>query len=86
MSDNPVSFASRIDKMNISEKLSKIQEAVAQFSGFSAVVSSNDLVIVRNKKNQICAHVTASGVEQKFAGQQNLCGSLVRNAINAAIQ
>ena len=72
--------------MNVSEKLSKIQTAIAQFSGFSAVSASNDLVIVRNKKNEICAHVTAAGVEQKYAGQKNLCGSLVRNAINSAIQ
>ena len=71
--------------MNISEKLSKIQDAVAQF-GFRAVVASNDLVIVRNKKSAICAHVTAAGVEQKYAGQKNLCGARVLNAITAAIQ
>ena len=71
-------------KTNISEKLGKIQEAVAQF-GFSAVAASNDLVIVRNRKNEICANVTAAGVEQKYAGVKNLCGALVRNAINTAL-
>lgn len=71
--------------MNISDKISKIQEAVSQF-GFSAVVASNDLVIIRNKKGQDCANVTKTGVEQKYAGAKNLCGSLVRNAINSAIQ
>jgi hypothetical protein len=74
-----------MNKMNISDKISKIQEAVAQF-GFSAVVASNDLVIVRTKKGQDCANVTTTGVEQKYAGAKNLCGALVRNAINSAIQ
>ncbi len=69
--------------MNVSDKISKIQEAVAQF-GFSAVVASNDLIVVRNRKGQNCAHVTSNGVEQKFAGAKNLCGALVRNAINRA--
>jgi len=71
--------------MNISDKISKIQEAVAQF-GFSAVVASNDLVIVRNNKGQDCANVTTTGVERKYAGAKTLCGALVRNAINSAIQ
>jgi hypothetical protein len=71
--------------MNISDKISKVQDAVAQF-GFSAVVATNDLIIVRNKKSEICANVTAAGVEQKYAGAKNLCGALVRNAINSAIQ
>lgn len=73
------------DNMNISDKISKIQEAVAQF-GFSAAVASNDLVVVRNKKGQVCANATSRGVEQKYSGAKNLCGALVRNAINAAIQ
>jgi hypothetical protein len=70
---------------NISDKLSKIQQAVSQF-GFSAVAASNDLVVVRTNKGLDCANVTAAGVEQKYAGKKNLCGALVRNAINAAIQ
>lgn len=71
-------------KINISDKLPQIQNAIAQFK-FSAVAASNDLVIVRNAKNEICANVTTNGVEQKYAGQKNLCGALVRNAINSAI-
>lgn len=70
--------------MNISDNLSKIQDAVAQF-GFTAVAASNDLVIVRNRKNEICANVTANGVEQKYAGAKNLCGALVRNAIKSVL-
>ena len=70
--------------MNISDKIAKIQESVNQF-GFTATVASNDLVLVKNKKGLICANVTAAGVEQKYAGAKNLCGALVRNAINAAI-
>jgi hypothetical protein len=68
----------------IADKISKVQEAVSQF-GFSAVIASNDLIVVRNGKGQDCAHVTANGVEQKFAGAKNLCGALVRNAINRAL-
>ena len=71
--------------MNISEKISEIQFAVSQF-GFNAVVVSNNLVIVRNGKNVTCAHVTAAGVEQKYSGAKNLCGALIRNAINAAVR
>ena len=70
--------------MNISDKISQIQAAVAQF-GFTASVASNEMVIIRNKKAQIVASVTDSGVEQKYAGAKNLCGALVRNAIKAAI-
>ncbi len=73
------------DNMNISEKLGAIQGAITQF-GFSAVAASNDLVIIRNKKGLNCANVTANGVEQKYNGAKNLCGALVRNAINSAIQ
>lgn len=73
------------DPRLISDKISQIQQAVSQF-GFSAVVASKDLVIVRNKKGQDCANVTATVVEQKYAGAKNLCGSLVRNAINSAIK
>ena len=71
-------------KMNISDKISKVQEAISQF-GFTATVASNDLIIVRTKKGLHCANVTANGVEQKYAGQKNLCGALARNAINAAL-
>ena len=70
---------------NISEQIGNIQSAVQQF-GFTATVASNDLVVIRNRKNQNCAHVTASGVEQKYAGSKNLCGALVRNAITSAIK
>ena len=70
-------------QINISDKIAKIQDAVLQF-GFSASVASNDLVIVKNKKGQICANVTIDGVEQKYAGAKNLCGALVRNAIKSA--
>lgn len=70
--------------MTISDKIAKIQESLNQF-GFAATVASNDLVIVKNKKGLICANVTAAGVEQKYAGAKNLCGSLVRNAINSAL-
>ena len=68
---------------NISDKISKVQDAVSQF-GFTATVASNDLIIVRTKKGLHCANVTANGVEQKYAGQKNLCGALARNAIAAA--
>jgi hypothetical protein len=68
----------------IAEKIANIQQAVAEFH-FSAVVASNDLIIVRNKKTQICAEVTDTGVIQKYIGGKNLCGSLVRNAIIRAI-
>jgi hypothetical protein len=70
--------------MNISDKIASIQQSIAQF-GFAASVASNDLVVIKNKKNQIVANVTAQGVEQKYAGAKNLCGALVRNAINSAI-
>lgn len=70
---------------NISDKISKIQEAVSQF-GFSASIASNDLVVIRNKKGQVAASVSENGVEQKYCGSKNLCGALVRNAINAAIR
>ncbi len=72
------------NEMNISEKITQIQQAVDKFS-FTASVASNDLVIVRNKKGRICANVTAAGCEQKYEGARNLCGSLVRNAIDAAL-
>ncbi len=72
--------------MNIADKLPAIQSSLAQFTGFSAVAASNELVIVRNNKNTVCAHVTVAGVEQKYAGAKNLCGSLVRNALVAAIK
>ena len=71
--------------MNISDKLPQVQAAVLQF-GFSAAAASNELVIVRNRKNQVCANVTTAGVEQKYAGAKNLCGALVRNAIIAVIR
>ena len=70
--------------MNISDKIASIQQAVSQF-GFAASVASNDLIVIKNKKNQIVASVTDQGVEQKYAGAKNLCGALVRNAINSAI-
>ena len=60
-----------------------IKTAVAKFS-FTADGSA-DQVIVKNKKGQIAAVVTAAGVEQKKQGQQNLCGALVRDAIKAAM-
>ena len=47
--------------------------------------ASNEMVIIRNKKGIIVANVTASGTEQKYAGSKNLCGALVRNAINSVI-
>lgn len=71
-------------KENISEKIGAVQGAVAQF-GFTATVASNELVIVRNGKGQLCARVTESGVEQVFAGAKNLCGALVRNAIKGVL-
>ena len=69
---------------NISESLAVIQSAVASF-GFSALASSNDLVIVKNRKGVTCAEVTCAGVVQKYSGSKNLCGALVRNAIAAVI-
>jgi len=81
--ESPKTMTTQIN-INISDKIAKIQDAVLQF-GFSASVASNDLVIVKNKKGQICANVTNDGVEQKYAGAKNLCGALVRNAINSAI-
>ena len=71
--------------MNISDKISAVQSAVSQF-GFSAAVASNDLIVVRNTKQIVAAHVTNSGVEQKYAGAKNQCGALVRNAIVAALR
>lgn len=71
-------------QINISDKISKIQAAVAQF-GFTASVASNEMVIIRNKKGIIVANVTDAGTEQKYAGSKNLCGALVRNAINSVI-
>lgn len=68
----------------MTEKLSKIQAAVSQF-GFAAEMDGAEKVVIRNKKKQICALVTSTGVEQKYAGAKNLCGALVRNAINSAI-
>jgi hypothetical protein len=68
----------------IAESISAIQAAVSQY-GFSAMVASSDLVIVRNSKNELVALVTTAGVEQKYRGAKNLCGSLVRNAITSAM-
>ena len=72
-------------KMSISDKIAAVQAAVEGF-GFSAVVASNDLIVVRTRKGVTCAEVTERGVEQKYAGSKNLCGSLVRNAIRGAIE
>ncbi len=60
-----------------------IKAAVAKFS-FTADGTAEQ-IIVKNKKGQIAAVVTPAGVEQKKLGQQNLCGSLVRDAIKAAM-
>ena len=64
--------------------LEKIQSAVSKYS-FTAA-SQGDAVIVKNKKGQTVARVTASGVEQLYYGNKNLCGSLVRNDIVSALK
>ena len=64
--------------------LEKIQLAVSKYS-FSAE-SQGDAVIVKNKKGETVARVTASGVEQLYYGNKNLCGSLVRNDIVSALK
>ena len=69
----------------MTDKLTKIQAAVEQF-GFTAEMQGTNAVLVRNSKKVVCATVTDSGVEQKFAGAKNLCGALVRNAIVAALK
>jgi len=68
----------------ITEKISKIQEAIEKY-GFKAQVNG-DQIQIRNRKNQLAAIVTENGCEQKYVGQKNLCGSLVRNDINAIVR
>ena len=63
--------------------LVKVQNAVARFS-FTAK-ESNDVISVYNKKGALAAIVANGKVEQKYQGSQNLCGSLVRDAIKAVL-
>jgi len=61
-----------------------VKEAIARFS-FTAFELESGEIIVKNKKNQLAATVINSVVTQKKSGSQNLCGALVRDAINAVI-
>ena len=63
--------------------LENIQNAVAKFS-FTAKIE-NELITIRNKKGQIAAKLVDGKVVQVKQGNQNLCGALVRDAINAVI-
>tara|TARA_R110000803_G_scaffold20859_1_gene53197 strand:+ start:359 stop:556 length:198 start_codon:yes stop_codon:yes gene_type:complete len=60
-----------------------IKAAVAKF-GFTAAGTDAEIV-VKNKKGQVAAVVTQDGVDRKKTGMQQLCGSLVRDAIKAAM-
>ena len=63
--------------------LIKVQNAVARFS-FTAK-ESNNVISVYNKKGDLAAIVENGKVEQIKRGSQNLCGSLVRDAIKSAL-
>lgn len=60
-----------------------IKTAVAKFS-FTADGTAEQ-VIVKDNKGRIAAVVTPTGIDRKKIGQQQLCGSLVRDAIKAAM-
>lgn len=64
--------------------LETIKAAISRFS-FTASMN-NDQIIIRDKKGRVAATVTNGVLEQKFSGQQNLCGSVARDAIKAAMR
>jgi hypothetical protein len=63
--------------------IEKIQAAISKYS-FSAELQGN-VVLIKNKKGQLAARVQDGKVERLFAGNQALCGALVRNDIVAAL-
>ena len=65
------------------ETLAKVQEAVKNFD-FTAEQSPKG-INVYNKKGTLAATIINGKIEQKYMGSRNLCGSLVRDAIKAAL-
>ena len=61
----------------------QIKTACEKF-GFSAIGTS-ERVTVTDKKGRIAAVVTTAGIDAKKLGMQQLCGSLLKNAIRAAM-